>query len=258
MKRTPLLVLTFLTCVTLSCKKTANQENPPEGSEAFYKAKLERLVHLTPISAANAGTQTTAATNTQAVTNFKSYKEAYEALAYVEKQTVFTRIDSVQLARTTNLTANALTTNDVPITTTYNFSQAITDATSISGSLIGTLSDAYMINYTAGYTKKENGTYSYQGLSNNATTPKMAYGGIGTVTATNPIMTTGVYTGNFAGNLQGNIVIMSVPFSLQAHFNGNYAVNLPANPGQAVIISHALYASAWDTGGGGGGTNPPQ
>lgn len=72
-----LLLIASTTLLFISCKKnTEDQEYP----EQYYKSQLEKLIHLKEIPSSS---------NTKGTSSFKSYKDAYEAFAFVRTGVVF-------------------------------------------------------------------------------------------------------------------------------------------------------------------------
>ncbi|SKA45661.1 hypothetical protein SAMN04488128_10766 [Chitinophaga eiseniae] len=72
-----LLLIASTTLLFISCKKNTDEQ---EHSEQYYKSQLEKLIHLKVIPSSS---------NTKSTQGFKTYKEAYEAFAFVRTGEVF-------------------------------------------------------------------------------------------------------------------------------------------------------------------------
>lgn len=73
-----LFLVTSVTLLFFSCKKNTDDQMD---SEQYYKAQLEKLIHLKEIPSSSS--------DAKSASSFKTYKEAYEAFSFVRTGEVF-------------------------------------------------------------------------------------------------------------------------------------------------------------------------
>ncbi|NML38971.1 hypothetical protein HHL17_17325 [Chitinophaga sp. G-6-1-13] len=205
-----LLFVASATFLFASCKKDTQDQT---GSEQYYKSQLEKLIHLKEIPSSSSTVKSTS--------SFKTYKEAYEAFAFVRTGEVFT--DTVPAMK---VAAPKGSRNDQARTDlVQHFSSS--PSASTSWGLTSSLTSRANINFTCQW---QPSSVEDEWIPSSAITqksePTYSYSGFGKMTSTSSY-----WTGNsFSGDIQGETVVAGTSFSWNLTAKGGVSINTPPKP----------------------------
>ncbi|MCW3464221.1 hypothetical protein [Chitinophaga nivalis] len=188
MKKIYLLMVALAAITFSSCKKEETLDQTKPLTEEAYKAKLEKLIHLTPETTSG---KSAAARKAGSSSAFKTYKEAYEAFSFLEDGGKF--VVTTEFRQTKGPAVN--TTAKVPVSATgglfpgddpYEDTQTVywraqTKATAqVKNTFrVSQLDADFIWDFTVVYYKQLTGAWRSEITVTKRGQPNFAYGGLG-------------------------------------------------------------------------------
>ncbi|WP_442591322.1 hypothetical protein ACSBL2_08830 [Pedobacter sp. AW31-3R] len=219
-----LLLLTFCLIMT-SCKKDVAKNEQLD--EAYYKAKLEKMVNLRLIGP-------TSPTN-DSITKVSTFKEVYQSLKYLDnKDSLLVKSKASSIVETDEFVSKDIQSINSSLAEDQgidykSYTAPASNTAQVSGATLSMVGVSYTSHATIGYTwKKISGVKTYLNgtsgvVSSSASSPLVTYTGLGNGSGSATVTGGAGGQGHLSGSIQGSFSLGGSSWSFFIGLTGGYA-----------------------------------